>query len=104
MQGSDTGIGRSHDLWTGVSQASQLVRRCNGRGRGGCRGLSRTMVDDPLYTHARVGMMRLGQEVSHPSMGWGWHAQIGAGLGRKGPRGSGVIQGVPQAMTRDGSQ
>jgi len=73
----------------GVSWASWLVGRSDGRGGGGCRGLGRTVVDDPPHTHARAGMMRLGwKEVSHPSMGSGWYAQIGAGLGMKGPRGS----------------
>ena len=44
-----------------------------------------------LHIHMQ-GMMRLGwKEVSHPSMGLGWHARIGAGLGTKGPRGSGVV-------------
>ena len=49
-------------------------------------------MDDLPHTHAKAGMMRLGQkEVSHASMGSGWHAQIGAGLRTKGPRGSGVV-------------
>ena len=86
------GIGRSHDFWMGESQASLLVRRCNGRGRGGCRGLCGEVVDNPPHTHARAGMMRLGPEgINHPSMRSGWHARIGTGLGMKGPRGSGVI-------------
>ena len=44
------------------------------------------------------------RDVSHPSMGSGWHAQIGAGLSTKGPRGSGVVRGVPWPMTGDGSR
>jgi len=44
------------------------------------------------------------RDVRHPSMHSGWHARIGAGLGTKGPRGSGVIQGVPWPMMRDGSR
>jgi len=79
--------------------------RGEGPGRGRCRGPGGTLVDDPPHTHARVGTMRLGwKEVNQPSMGLGWHAQIGASLGMKGPRGSGVIQGVPWATTRDSSQ
>jgi len=85
-------IGRSHDHQMGGSWASQLVRRCDSRGRGGHWGLSGTVVDNPLHTHTRAGMMWLGQkEVNHPSMGLGWHDQIGASLSTKGPKGSGVI-------------
>ena len=41
-----------------------------------------------LHTH----MQGQGwKEVSHPSMGFGWLAQIGTSLSTKGPRGSGVI-------------
>jgi len=55
-----------------------------------------------LHIHTRAGMMWQGcKKVNHPSMGSGWHAQICAGLGT---RGSGVVQGVPWATTRDGSQ
>src|SRR5882724_11876743 len=36
------------------------VRRCDGRGRGGLRGLSRTLVDNPPEMHKGAGMMRLG--------------------------------------------
>jgi len=58
-----------------------------------------------LHIHTRVGLMWLGQkEVNHSSMGSGWHARIGASLGMKGPRGSRVIQGIPWATMRDGSQ
>ena len=68
------------------------VRRCDSRGRGGCKGLGGTLVDDPPHTHTEVGMMRLGQkEVNQPSRGSGWYVQIDTGLGTKGARGSGVI-------------
>ena len=68
------------------------VRRCDGRGRGGHRGLSGTLVDDPPHTHTRAWMMRLGcKEVNQPSRGSGWYVQIDTGLGTKGARGSGVI-------------
>ena len=88
----DTGISRSHDLQTGGSWASWLVRRYDGRGRGGHRGLSGKVVDDPPHTHTGAGTMCLGwKEVNHPSMGSGWYAQIGTGLGTKGPRDSGVV-------------
>jgi len=61
-------------------------------------------VDDPPHMCTGAGMTRLGwNEVKNPSMGLGWHARIGAGLSTKGPRGSGVIQGVPWATMRDGS-
>ena len=82
----------SHDLQMGGSQASWLVGRCDSRCGGGHRGLNGTVVDNSPHTHTGVGTMRLGwKEVNQPSMGLGWHAQIGAGLGMKGPRGSGVI-------------
>ena len=69
-----------------------MVRRCDGRGGGGCRALSGTAVDDPPLTHTRAGTTRQGQkEINHPSMGSGWLAQIGTVLSTKGPRGSGVI-------------
>jgi len=68
------------------------VRRCKSRCRGRGRGLNGTLVDYPPHTHARVGMMRLGQkEVNQPSRGSGLYAQIGTSLCTKGPRGSGVI-------------
>ena len=87
-----------------LARRCDTVRRCDSRGRGGCRGLGETL-DNPPHTHTRAGTMRLGQkEVNHPSMGLGWHARIGASLGTKGPRGSGVVQGVPWATMRDGSQ
>ena len=70
------------------------VRRCDGRGRGGYRGLGGTLVDDPPHMHTGVGMTSLGwKEVNQPSMCLGWHALIGASLGMKGPRGSGIIKG-----------
>jgi|SRR5882724_514612 len=79
------GISRSCDLQMGGSQASQLVRRCDGRGRGGCRGLSRTVVDNPPHIQTGAGMTWQGwKEVNHPSMGSGWHAQICTGLSTKG--------------------
>src|SRR5882724_6608385 len=56
VSGSDMGIGRSCDLQTGGSWESRLVRRCNGRGGGGHRGLSGTVVDDPPHTHTEAGM------------------------------------------------
>ena len=68
------------------------VGRCNGRGRGGCRGLSGMQVDNPPHVHTGAGMTRLGwKEVNHPPMGLGWHAQMGASLSMKGPRSSGVV-------------
>ena len=65
------------------------------------------MAEAEVDTVDSVGqwwMTRLGwKEVSHPSMGLGWHAQIDTILGMKGPRGSGIVQGVPWAPMRDGS-
>src|SRR5882724_2058462 len=66
VSGSDVVIRRSRDFQLGRSWASQLVRRCNGRGGGGCRGLSRTVVENPPYSHARAGMTRLGLEGCQP--------------------------------------
>ena len=58
-----------------------------------------------LHIHTRAGMMWQGcKKVNHPSMGSGWHAQIGTSLGMKGPRGSRVVRGVPWATMRDRSQ
>src|SRR5882724_8965166 len=51
VSGSDMGIGRSCYLWMGGPWASQLVGRCDGRGRGGHRGLGGTLVDNPPHTH-----------------------------------------------------
>jgi len=65
----------------GEVSASWLVRRCDGRGGGGCRALSGTAVDDPPLTHIRAGTMWQGQkEVDHTSMGSGWHAQNGTSV------------------------
>ena len=48
-------------------------------------------MDDPPHTITGAGTTRLGwKEVNQSSMGLGWHAQIGASLGMKDPRGSGV--------------
>jgi len=56
------------------------------------QGLSGTVVDDPPHTHTGVGMTRLGwKEIKPPINGLRVASQIGAGLGTKGPRGSGVI-------------
>jgi len=86
------GIGRSCHHQKGGSQASQSVRRCDGRGAVGHRGLGGTVGDDPPHTHTGVVRMRLGwKEVNHPSRGSGWHAKIGTSLSMKGPRGSIVI-------------
>ena len=88
----DTGIGRF--TWPSDRRVSGflLVRRCNGRGKGGHRGLGGTVVDDPPHTHTRVRTTRLGwKELNHPSMGLGWHVRIGASLSTKGPRDSGVV-------------
>jgi len=52
--------------WEGLG-ASQSVGRGNGRGGGGCRGLSGTVVNDPPQGW---GMMRLGwKEIKPPING-----------------------------------
>jgi len=53
-----------------------VVRRCDGRGGGGHRGLSRTWWTNPPHTHTRAGVMRLGPEGCPPPInGQGWHAR-----------------------------
>jgi len=86
------GISRSRDLWTG--------------GLRHLGWLGDVMAEAAVDTGESVGqqwtilhihMQGQGRQdwdwrdVSHPSMGLGWHAQIGASLSTKGPRGSGVI-------------
>jgi len=66
------------------------------------QGLSGAVVDNPPHTHARAGAMRLDQrDVSHPSMGLVWHAQIGAGLSMKGQGAQELYEGS-MAYNEDG--
>jgi len=67
-------------------------------------GVGLDKPDTYTYTH-RAGMTWLGQvDVSHPSMGFGWHAQIGTGLGMRVLGAQESVQGVPWATTMDGSR
>jgi len=68
-----------------------LVRRCDGRGGGGHRGLSGTAVGQSSTPHRGwddVAGMEGGQS---PINELGVACQIGAGLSMKGPRGSRVV-------------
>ena len=69
---------------------------------GGSVGQWWTILHIHMQGQGRQGWDQ--RDVSHPSMGSGWHARIGASLGTKGSRGSGVIQGVPWPVMGDGSQ
>ena len=92
MWGLGTGISRSRDFrpgglghlgWPGDVTAEAAVDAGESVGQW-------WMI---LHIHTQ-GQGQRGwdrRDVSHPSMGSGWHAQIGTGLGMKGPRGSGVV-------------